>query len=290
MEREEMDIRIKRGYLNEDFRIFHIRDKRDLEFEFHYHDFNKIIVFLTGSVTYRIEGKVYRLKPWDVLFVSQGQLHMVEVSPEETYERIVIWVNSRFLAEHNLDGDLLNCFKLSAETGNNLLRLDEDDIGSIRPALFSLEKSMKDTGFGAELLQNTLFLQLMIFLNRLFLGYSLDSAVKDKAVDYDERISKILDYINMNLDKELSVDGLSAEFYTSKYYLMRRFKKQTGCTVHSYILKKRLIKAAGLIKKGTQVTETCMLCGFGDYSNFERAFRKEFGLSPKNYYKVFLGS
>jgi AraC-like DNA-binding protein len=54
-------------------------------------------------------------------------------------------------------------------------------------------------------------------------------------------------------------------------------------------LKKRLIKSAQLIKNGAQVTETCVLCGFGDYSNFERAFRKEYGLSPRNYNKVFLG-
>ena len=83
MERDDIETRIKRGYLNEDFRFFHIRDKRDLEFEFHYHDFNKIILFLTGAVTYRIEGKVYRLKPWDILFVSQGELHQAIVRSEE---------------------------------------------------------------------------------------------------------------------------------------------------------------------------------------------------------------
>lgn len=290
MEQDDVKTRIRRGYLNEDFRYFHIRDKRDLEFEFHYHEFNKIIIFLTGAVTYRIEGKVYRLKPWDILFVSQGELHQAVVSPEEAYERIVIWVNSKFLSAHNTDGDLLNCFKRSSDTGNNLLRLEKESVGSIKPTLFSLETSMKDTGFGAKLLQNSLFLQLMIYLNRLFLGYSPDSPIQEKDIEYDGRIGRILDYINCNLEKDLFINDLSAKFYTSKYYLMHTFKEQTGCTVHQYILKKRLIKSAQLIKKGMQVTEACMLCGFSDYSNFERAFRKEFGLSPKNYYKVFINN
>jgi AraC-like DNA-binding protein/mannose-6-phosphate isomerase-like protein (cupin superfamily) len=286
LDRTDSEARIKRGYLNEDFRFFHLRDKRDLEFEVHYHDFNKIVIFLSGAVSYRIEGKVYRLKPWDILFVSRGQLHQAVVSPEETYERIVIWVNSAFLSEHNMDGNLLDCFELSSDTKNNLLRLGDESAAEIKPTIFGLEKAMKDEGFGARLLQNSLFLQLMIYLNRLFLGYSLDSSAND--IEYDERIGKIIDYINANLDRELSIDVLSARFFISKYYLMHKFKKQTGYTVHNYVLKKRLIKSAQLIKKGAQVTETCALCGFGDYSNFERAFRKEFGLSPKGYYKVFL--
>jgi AraC-like DNA-binding protein len=288
MEREDAVQRIKKGYLNEDFRFFHLRDKRDLEFEFHYHDFNKIIIFLSGAVTYRIEGKVYRLKPWDILFVSQGELHQAVVSPEDTYERIIIWVNSTFLTEHSMDSNLLQCFELSSNTGNNMLRLGEEALRSIKPTLFSLEKAYKEGGFGAGLLQNSLFLQLMIYLNRLFLGYSLDPAATD--MECDERIGRIIDHINLNLDQELSIDQLSAMFFMSKYYLMHRFKSQTGYTVHSYILKKRLIKSAQLIRKGAQVTETCTLCGFGDYSNFERAFRKEFGLSPKNYCKVFLNT
>ena len=47
----------KTGYLKEDFRLFHINDRTDREFEWHYHDFHKIIVFVSGKVTYHIEGK-----------------------------------------------------------------------------------------------------------------------------------------------------------------------------------------------------------------------------------------
>jgi AraC-like DNA-binding protein/quercetin dioxygenase-like cupin family protein len=284
MEHENAENRIKRGYLYEDFRFFHLRDKQGQEFEFHYHDFNKIVFFLSGSVEYRIEGKAYKLKPWDILFVSQGQLHQTVILPDEPYERIVIWVNTKFLAEHSADCNLLNCFNLSSSAQNNLLRLGEDIVGDLKPILFHLETSMKDDGFGAKLLQNSLFLQLVICLNRLCLDHTLDSAAKD--IIYDKRIGEVLSYINSNLDQDLSIEDLASRFYISKYHLMHKFKKQTGYTVYNYILKKRLIKASQLIKKGAQVTETSVSCGFGDYSNFERAFRKEFGLSPRNYYKM----
>lgn len=62
----------KTGYLTEPFRVFHIRDRRELEFDFHYHDFYKIIYFLEGKVNYQIEGKTYSLKPHDFVLVGAG--------------------------------------------------------------------------------------------------------------------------------------------------------------------------------------------------------------------------
>lgn len=73
----------------------------------------------------------------------------------------------------------------------------------------------------------------------------------------------------------------------SKYYLMHKFKEQTGYTIHNYIIQKRLIMSNLLIKKGRSITDACMESGFNDYSNFSRAFKKIFMLSPKEYYKKF---
>ena len=39
-------LKVKRGYLNEDFRYFHLKDNKNMEFELHYHDFDKIIIFI----------------------------------------------------------------------------------------------------------------------------------------------------------------------------------------------------------------------------------------------------
>ena len=47
---------LKTGYLNSDFKFFHLKDNTRKDFPFHYHDFNKILLFLQGDVTYTIEG------------------------------------------------------------------------------------------------------------------------------------------------------------------------------------------------------------------------------------------
>lgn len=69
----------------------------------------------------------------------------------------------------------------------------------------------------------------------------------------------------------------------SKYYLMHKFKNETGYTLHNYIIQKRLFMAQELIKSGEPVTKVSSICGFNDYSSFLRSFKKLFHKSPREY-------
>lgn len=277
----------KRGYLKGDFEFFHLKDRKNMQFEFHYHDFNKIIVFISGRVTYLIEGRAYRLQPWDVLLVSSNEVHKLIVEPGEVYERIVLWVNPAFLEKHNsADCDLSTCFRTTAGKKCNLLRLRPESLKAARLTLSQLDEACKNSDFGNRVLKNSLFLQFVVQVNRLLLDSGEDS--KPGTIEFDESIQTILNYINENLHGDLSIDSLAAGFFMSKYYLMHRFKKQTGYSIHNYILQKRLIWANSLIRKGIPAAEASIECGFGDYSSFVRAFKKMFGLSPKKHYKHFL--
>ncbi|NLP34162.1 MAG: AraC family transcriptional regulator [Clostridiales bacterium] len=285
MEYEIPSEKIKRGYLNEDFLFFHIKDQTKTEFEFHYHDFNKIIVFISGDVRYVIEGKSYKLKPWDILLVGKNDLHLPIISPDISYERMVFWLNPIFLEEHNRNNcNLLKCFQLASERKLNLIRTDKTNLRSLKQDLFDLNATMQDDqSFGNDILKNALFIQIIVKINRLFLGMDLNKNMDD--IKYDTRIEEILSYINKNLEEPLSIDFISEKFFINKYYLMHLFKTETGFTLYRYIQKKRAIKAADLLKEGKPAGEVCSLCGFGDYSTFVRTFKKEFKLSPKQYAK-----
>ena len=67
----------KIGYLDDNFKIFHIRDKKDITFEYHHHDFSKIVILIDGNVNYFVEGKCYNLKPWDILFVDKDEIQRI---------------------------------------------------------------------------------------------------------------------------------------------------------------------------------------------------------------------
>ncbi|WP_432406669.1 AraC family transcriptional regulator [Wukongibacter sp. M2B1] len=285
MREENNFLNIKRGYLKTDFEYFYIKDRVNLEFEPHYHDFNKIIIFISGKVTYLIEGKAYRLKPWDILLVSNNEIHKPIIDSNEVYERIIIWVNPLFLKKHNNTScDLLTCFQLASSQKRNLIRLDSEHLNTIKYTSSQLNNELKNKEFGSRIVRNSLLLQLVVYLNRLYL--QTENVKEENDIEYDQRIEAILKYINENLNQELTIDNLSSKFFVSKYYLMHRFKKQTGYTIHNYILQKRLIMANLQIKRGKPITEVYLECGFGDYSNFIRAFKKMFGLPPKQYYKA----
>ena len=109
----------KTGYLKEDFRLFHINDQTKKDFSYHYHDFHKIIVFISGKVTYHIEGKAYHLKPRDILLVSQGAIHKPEIDPSVSYERYIFWIRDDLSCQ-----ELNTCFQKANDRSFNLVRAD----------------------------------------------------------------------------------------------------------------------------------------------------------------------
>lgn len=271
---------MKRGYLLNDFEFFHLKDMKDIQFEYHYHDFSKIIVFISGSVTYLIEGTAYRLKPWDVLFVSSNEIHKPIIDPSVPYERIAIWVNPCFLEIHSGKGsELQTCFRLVSERKENLLRLDNSVLKHIRSTLLRLEEACRSSEFASAIMKNSIFLQLLILLTRELLGSR--SVGEPGDIVSDENIQKIMNFINMNLSGNLSIDALAEAFYLNRYHIMHKFKQQTGFSVHSYILQKRLIKADSLIRDGMPAAQASEMSGFNDYSSFIRSYKKMFGTSPK---------
>jgi AraC-like DNA-binding protein len=270
----------KAGYLDHDFKIFHLIDRQRKEFEFHYHDFNKIIIFISGNINYTIEGKSYELQPYDILLVNAGEIHRPSVLDNTAYERIIIYVSPQFLSTFSEEEyDLNYCFSRAKQEHSNVLRIHSMEKSKLYQVCQELEHSFSDQAFGKELYQKILFLEFMIQLNRTailnHINY-LDSA-KDNT-----KLVQILDYINEHLGEEITIDSLSARFYLSRYYLMHFFKEETGYTIGTYITEKRLLLAKNLVQNGCSITEACFQSGFKNYSTFSRAFKKAFNTIPKN--------
>lgn len=263
----------KTGYLKEDFQLFHINDRTDREFEWHYHDFHKIIVFVSGKVTYHIEGKAYQLKPQDILLVSQGAIHKPEIDPSIPYERYIFWIRDDLSFP-----ELNTCFQKANDRSFNLIRLDSALQEKLKDLLTEIEHSLRDIQFGDSILSKALFTQFMVYINRIFLKSS--TAPDQKSYSSDSQVEQLLKYINRNLSENLSIDHLAERFFFSKYHMMRKFKKETGYTIHNYIISKRLLRARSLIAQGTPVMKAAMQSGFQDYTAFVRAYKKQFGTVP----------
>jgi AraC-like DNA-binding protein len=277
----------KRGYLTRDFSFFSLQDKKEMHIESHYHDFNKVVVFIAGKVTYYIEGTAYKLKPWDILLISRDTIHKPVIDPAVTYQRMVFWLKPAFLEKHSgTNANLLTCFELSCRHKFNLLRMTPEMRGIIQTLLTQLQHTCQNRDFADDLLGNALFLQFIIYINRMSMAMKNGTAAADIDMEYDETVNHILAYIDSNLTGDLTIEKLAAVFFLSKYYLMRKFKQHTGFSIHQYVLQKRLIAANHLLRAGQPVLTACLDSGFHDYANFARAFKKMYGLSPKKYHKL----
>lgn len=268
----------KKGYLNQDFRIFHLVDESQREFSYHYHDFYKLVIFIRGDVTYCIEGKSYELAPYDMVLVNAGEVHRPIVHSLRPYERIIIYISPQFLQSYRqADYDLGLCFEKVRKEQSNVLRMPSMKNSKLYQVCRELESSFKDTDYASGLYQNILFLEFMIQLNRAAVHDALDFTETAAAND---KILNILSYINEHLTEDVSIDLLAEHFFISKYYLMHSFKEETGYTIGNYLSAKRLRYAKELISGGIPVTQACFECGFKNYSTFSRAYKKNFKVPP----------
>lgn len=268
----------KRGYLNQDFKMFHLSDNSKREFAYHYHEFKKIVIFLKGEVTYCIEGKSYELQPYDMVLVDSGEVHRPIVKSSSSYERIIIYISPDFLQSYRQESyDLGYCFCKSMEEKSNVLRMPSMKNSKLYQVCRELESSFEDTDYASELYQNLLFLEFMICLNRAALHDAL--TYMDTAAG-NEKILSVLAFLNEHLTEDISIESLSEQFFISKYYLMHSFKEETGYTIGNYLTTKRLRYARELIRSGVPVTQACFECGFKNYSTFSRAYKKAFQASP----------
>jgi AraC family transcriptional regulator len=101
---------------------------------------------------------------------------------------------------------------------------------------------------------------------------------------YKRRINKVIDYVNNNLDKSISLEELASIAFFSPFHFHRIFVAVTGESVNYFTNRIRLEKTARLLKFSTySISEVAMECGFSSPSTFSRMFKQYFGVSPSSY-------
>ncbi|WP_136467607.1 AraC family transcriptional regulator [Flagellimonas onchidii] len=102
--------------------------------------------------------------------------------------------------------------------------------------------------------------------------------------DYTTRINRVFEYIDENLDTELSLNTIAEIAFFSPFHFHRVFKFITNETLNQYVTRRRIEKSAlDLLHKNIPVTEISLKHGFGDISSFSRAFKKFYGVSPTEF-------
>lgn len=268
--------------MDRDYQIFHYLDGWDYYAPLHSHNFYELYFLISGSLSYQIGNTIFAVKPGDILLFGINQPHRPLFSGQQvTYERIVLRISEKMLRQlSDEEDDLAACFKwqrfgvyrFSLETQNNIRLLLSRLIA---------EQDRGQDNFGSGVLYKAYLTELMVLFRRNCEEnapqYMSDPVKKRQMIEI------VNHYIEENLERHISVAELAEHVYLSKYYFMRFFKEMTGTSVYQYIIQKRLVGASNLIMEGVPVASVYLYCGFGDYTSFLRAFKKQFGYSPKQY-------
>lgn len=189
----------KRGYLDRDFRLVHLKDSLAQKIDYHYHEFDKLVIFLGGKVTYVVEGVTYFLKPWDIVLIQHNLIHRPIIHAEEPYERAVLWLGRDWIAQRSDPGEPLDaCLDKSREQGFHLLRTGEEGRLGYARFIQQLEEALRSEEFGARRMADTLCQQLLIQVNRDFLRANTAPNETD-SYHLDPKMEEILRYIAANL-------------------------------------------------------------------------------------------
>ena len=265
----------QRGYLREDFRLFHLADSDRPEIAYHYHTFHKIILLLAGRAGYCVEGERYELAPGDLVVIGRGSIHRPELR----------------------QGRLLR-----ADDPLHLARISREKTAR-RTAISPRASSRRRAGFSTSTAQARTTRSAPCSprwsrpgarrnsARRCCNGPSRCScsssstarcsrATPSPAAAGDSKIVAILQYLNLHLTEPITIDELAGRFYLSKYHMMRRFRQETGYTIHHYLMEKRLMLAQQLLRTGAPLAQVCFDVGYQDYSTLLPRVQNHFGRAP----------
>ena len=238
---------------------------------FHTHDFWELVIYFSGDVRYLTDDSALTPEPCDVILSPPNLRHTAKLVKASRYERYVFYFTGSAFGAHS---DAMLAFSDSAP----FLRLPQESHDALRSILMEMDAAVNSDASTAAILAYSHIIRLFCLIGGAFMTAS--------AGILPERAAAVKRYIDAHITEPLLVTELAEQFYYSREYLSRMYKRHFNVSIKDYILDRRLEMACTMLRSCSNVTDVCSACGFGSTSFFIVKFRQRFGITPYQYAKL----
>jgi AraC-like DNA-binding protein len=246
------------------------------------HEEFEVFFIAAGEVSWFIENKMHVAEPGSLILFNDREVHKLHIRSDKRFKRVKLLFNPEMIRSFEVKGhNLLSCFIDRPKGKGNIRNLSAQESIEITKLFDKMEQAYANESSESKLLKLISFLEILLFTNKVFKEYDKNN----ESQNFKEPIASILNYIEDNIAGDLSLDTISRKCGISVYHMCRIFKKETGSTIHNYILFKRVAEAQHLLEEGWKPGKVGAMCGFGAMSRFIAAFKKVTGESPSAFKK-----
>lgn len=241
----------------------------------HSHIFYEILYICSGNIQYLIKTERYQIQPGDIIIVPPGVGHQPILTDLQNtpYRRYVLWLSPLFMK------GVMPLFPNYDFFKPRLLRTAGTKWAVLKDKFHAgiLEAEQKKPGWNACVYGNTLELVTMLY------RATVDKKSMHLESEKPELLENILSFIEANLTEKLSLDDTGRRFFISRSTISNTFRKEMGISFYQHVTQRRLVAAKNKILENLPLETIAGEVGFSDYSSFYRAFKNEYGISPRQF-------